>query len=139
MDSETAQIGRDRLLRVFQYLKALDEHRNPVKRQLGEQLWSLWLKDLPDHPSVHRGVPLTIESPGLAVSEERLSAQAQGPDFILKIARPRLTTPPAPPAALEGWLEANSEDPFQEVSALESNKETAPGTGRVRFAADSKR
>src|SRR5215469_2278965 len=139
MDSETAQIGRDRLLRVFHYLKALDEHRNPVKRQLGEQLWSLWLKDLPDHPSVRRGTPLITESQGLALSEEGPSAPAQGPDFVLKIARPRLTSPPAPPAALEGWLEANWEDPFQEVCALESNQETAPGTARLRFAADPKR
>ena len=143
MDSETAQTGRDRLLRVFRYLEALDEHRNPVKRHLGEQLWTLWLKDLPDHPSVRRGTPVVIESQGLAASDDGLSAQAQGPDFVLKIARPRLTSPPAPPAALEGWLEANWEDPFKEVSVLESKleskKDTSPDTGRVRFAADPKR
>ena len=139
MDSETAQIGRDRLLRVFRYLKALDEHRNPVKRHLGEQLWTLWLKDLPDHPSVRRGVPGVLDSHTPAVSDDGLTAQAQGPDFVLKIARPRLASPPVPPAALEGWLAVNWEDPFQEVSALESNKEAPPGTGRMRFAADPKR
>jgi very-short-patch-repair endonuclease len=139
MDSETTQTGRDRLLRVFRYLEALDEHRNPVKRHLGEQLWTLWLKDLPDHPSVRRGTPVVVEFQGPAASDDGLSAQTQGPDFVLKIARPRLTNPPAPPAALEGWLEANWEDPFKEVSALESKKETPPGTGRDRFAADPKR
>ena len=139
MDSETIRTGRDRLLRVFRYLEALNEHRNPVKRHLGEQLWTLWLKDLPDHPSVRRGTAGLIESPGLAVSEDGLSAHRQNPDFVLKIARPRLTSPPAPPTALEGWLEASWEDPFKEVSALESKKEASPGAGRVRFAADPKR
>lgn len=139
MDSETAQIGRDRLLRVFRYLKALDEHRNPVKRHLGEQLWTLWLKDLPDHPAIRRGVPGIIDSQGLTVSDDGLSPRAQSPDFFLKIARPRLSSSPAPPVALEGWLEVNWEDPFQEVSALEFKKESAAGTGRVRFAADPKR
>ena len=93
MDSETAQIGRDRLLRVFRYLKALDEHRNPVKRHLGEQLWTLWLKDLPDHPSVRRGVPGVIDSHAPTVSDDGLTAQAPDPDFVLKIARPRLERP----------------------------------------------
>ena len=55
MDYKTVRIGRDRLLRVFRYLEALNEHRNPVKRHLREQLWTLWLSDLPDHPSIRRG------------------------------------------------------------------------------------
>ena len=57
MDSELVRTGRDRLLRVFRYLEALNEHRNPVKRHLDQQLWTLWLRDLPDHPSVRRGTP----------------------------------------------------------------------------------
>ena len=139
MDGETIRTGRDRLLRVFRYLEALNEHRNPVKRHLGEQLWSLWVRDLPDHASVRRGVPAVIESQGLAVSEDGLLAETQDPDFVLKISRPRLSSPPAPPAGLEGWLEAGWEDPFKEVSPLESKNEALLGTGRARFAADPKR
>jgi len=35
--------------------KALNQHRNPAKRQIREQLWSLWLHDLPEHPAIKRG------------------------------------------------------------------------------------
>jgi very-short-patch-repair endonuclease len=139
MDSETVRMGRDRLLRVFRYLEALNEHRNPVKRHIGEQLWTLWLEDLPDHPSIRRGTPAVAEPLGLDAPDDGLSAPRQDPDFVLKIARPRLTSPPALPVAIEGWLEAGWEDPFKEVSRLESKKETSPGAAYVRFAADPKR
>jgi very-short-patch-repair endonuclease len=128
MDSAAIRTGRDRLLRVFRYLEALNEHRNPVKRHIREQLWTLWLKELPDHPSIRRGT-----SPAAGLPAER-----QDSDFILKIARPRLTNPPTPPALTEPWLEAGWENPFKEVSTLESRNETA-GAVRVRFGSDPKR
>jgi very-short-patch-repair endonuclease len=139
MESETVRTGRDRLLRVFRYLEALNEHRNPVKRHLGEQLWTLWLKDLPDHSSVRKGSVGVTEFPPPAASDDGPSIEREDPDFILKIARPRLTGPPLPSAALEGWLEAGWEDPFNEVSPVESKKEMSPGQGRARFAGDAKR
>ena len=138
MESETVRIGRDRLLRVFRYLEALNEHRNPVKRHLGEQLWTLWLKDLPDHPSVRTGTS-GVESPSLPGSNDGLPLPAHDQDFVLKIARPRLTNPPAPPKVLEGWLEGSWDDPLKEVSPLESKKEAVGDAGRVQFAADPKR
>jgi len=138
MDSETTRTGRDRLLRVFRYLEALNEHRNPVKRHLGEQMWALWLKDLPDHPSVRRGAPALAERAGLP-SDDGFADQPHDPEFVLKIARPRLSSPPVPPAALQGWLEASWEDPFKEVSPLESRNEASPDAGRIRFASDPKR
>jgi hypothetical protein len=52
MDLDSLRIGRERLSRVFQYLEALNQHHNPPKRQIREQLWTLWLKDLPDHPAL---------------------------------------------------------------------------------------
>lgn len=136
MDSDTIRTGRDRLLRVFRYLEALNEHRNPVKRHLGEQLWSLWLKDLPDHQSVRRGAPAPTEQPGLQASDDGFR-EPHDPDFVLKIARPRLSSPPVLPAILQGWLETSWEDPFKEVSLLESKNEAS--VGRMRFATDPKR
>ena len=138
MDSETIRTGRDRLLRVFRYLEALNEHRNPVKRHLDEQPWTLWLKDLPDHSSVRRGNPALTEPPNPAYADGS-GDQSRDPNFVLKIARPRLSSPPAPPGALEGWLETDWEDPFKEVSTVESKKDASPGAGRLRFAADPKR
>ena len=140
MDSETIRIGRDRLQRVFRYLEALNEHRNPAKRHIGEQLWTLWLKDLPGHPSIRRGAPPPVELPALGTSDDGLQAERQNSDFILKVARPRLTNPPTPPALIEPWLEGGWENPFKDVSVLESRNETsAGGVVRVRFGSDPKR
>lgn len=60
MDLDLLRVGRERLTHVFQYLEALNQHRNPAKRQIREQLWTLWLKDLPAHPSIERGNPRTL-------------------------------------------------------------------------------
>src|SRR4029077_325206 len=125
MDRKTILTGRDRLLRVFRYLAALNEHRNPVKRQIGEQLWTLWLKDLPDHPSIRRGTSPAAEVPALAASDDGLPPERHDSDFVLKIARPRLTNPPTPPALIDPWLEAGWENPLKEVSTLESKGEAS--------------
>ena len=140
MDSETIRIGRDRLLRVFRYLQALNEHRNPVKRRIGEQLWTLWLKDLPDHPSIRKGSSPNGGATALAASDDGSPAERQDLDFTLKISRPRLTNPPIPPTLIEPWLEAGWESPFKQVSLLEFRSEASTGGNvRVRFNSDPKR
>ena len=52
LDEKSQQRGRERIARVFRYLKALNEHRNPAKRDLSEQPWTLWFRQLPDHPAI---------------------------------------------------------------------------------------
>jgi hypothetical protein len=138
VDSETIRIGRDRLLRVFRYLEALNEHRNPVKRHIGEQLWTQRLKNLPDHPSIRKGASPAAELPTLVANGDGAPAERQDSDFILKIARPRLTNPPTPPALIEPWLEPGWEDPFKEVSARRNEASTG-GAARVHFGSDPKR
>src|ERR1700730_12319544 len=134
MDSETTRIGRDRLLRVFRYLEALNEHRNPVKRHIDEQLWTLWLKELPNHSSIRTGSSLAVEVPTPVDSHEGLPTERRDSDYILKISRARLTNPPTPPALIEPWLDVGWEKPFKEVAPLESRNEVASGGGgRVRF------
>jgi len=92
--------GRERIARVFRYLKALNEHRNPAKRDLSDQPWTLWFRDLPDHPSIQRRVSNGHEP------EE---------DFILKVGRPAFTQAPPPPLAIADWLEGDWEDPESEI------------------------
>ncbi len=50
-DSDVTKLrtARDKITRVFRYLEALNQHRNPVQRQIGSQPWSLWLHELPSH------------------------------------------------------------------------------------------
>jgi hypothetical protein len=54
MDTERLRVAREKLTRVFRYLEAVNQHRNPAKRQIREQLWSLRLHDLPEHTAIKR-------------------------------------------------------------------------------------
>lgn len=139
MDIDSLRIGRDRLSRVFQYLEALNQHRNPPKRQIRDQLWSLWLKDLPDHPAIQRGRPPTAEENKTETTNPSGSHEEE--DFILKVARPRLTRPPDPPAELKLWLEIGWEDPSKEVNVRKTrNEQGAKGEAvLIRFEDDANR
>jgi very-short-patch-repair endonuclease len=139
MDLDSLRIGRERLSRVFRFLEALNQHRNPPRLQIREQLWTLWLEDLPDHPAVRRGTPRT-NSDGAADPASQVSAREDGA-FVLKVSRPKLTRPPEPPSELKSWLESGWDDPAQNVSPRRSKNESGSKgeTILVRFEDDSKR
>src|SRR5216684_3287679 len=120
MNPEKLRAAREKLTRVFRYLEALNQHRNPAKRQIREQLWSLWLHDLPDHPSIKRGA-------SKSASAKNRSADSQNDDtggFVLQVQRPSLTAPPEPPAAIATWLESGWDDPSSEPSVTVSRNES---------------
>lgn len=53
MNEESAtQLQRDRLLKVFEFLKAYLDLRFPPVRDIGQQMQILWLKELPQHTSI---------------------------------------------------------------------------------------
>ena len=119
MDDDTLQISRKRIAQIFRFLQALDQHRNPPKRQVSEQPWILWLKDLPSHPSIQNNVD----------------------DFVLRVKRPILTRCAPPPDNIANWLEGGWEDPFQEIKIISSQNEPLAGGGAriVRLEDDPKR
>src|SRR6266571_3327394 len=118
MDAEKLRGARDKLTRVFRYLEALNQHRNPAKRQIREQLWNLWLHDLPDYPSIKRGGVKSRASK--AASSEGQNGETGGASFVLKVQRPSLTPPPTPPPETAEWLEAGWDDPSNGISVLDS-------------------
>lgn len=122
MESEKLRIARDKLTRVFRYLEALNQHRNPAKRQIREQPWSIWLRDLPDHPSIERG-EYKISDPK-AASADASKSDRSGVRFVLKVQRPTLTIPPAPPPEIAEWLEAGWDDPSNEAATQETRDES---------------
>src|SRR5438477_1797241 len=121
-DAKSQQQGRERIARVFRYLKALNEHRNPAKRDLSEQPWTLWFRHLPDHPSIQR----------------RLSNGQQDDEheFVLKVGRPTFTQAPQPPLPIVDWLDGDWEDPEGEVSVHETK---ANGAEPLRFDTEPRR
>src|SRR5260370_1460885 len=134
MNPEKLRVAREKLTRVFRYLEALNQHRNPAKRQIREQLWSLWLGLLPDHPCINRGGAKS----GAAKSKR---AEFQNGDtgsggFVLKVQRPALTSPPEPPSTIAAWLEAGWDDPSKEpyVSASRNESDQEGETRIANFA-----
>jgi very-short-patch-repair endonuclease len=122
MDADKLQVARDKLTRVFRYLEALNQHRNPAKRHIREQPWSFWLHNLPDHPAIKLG-----KNPS-SLSKTKASANAPadvGNDgFLLTVQRPALTRSPEPPSEIVDWLDAGWDDPSNEISVLHTRNES---------------
>src|SRR5262245_15621548 len=98
-------VARERIRRVFRYLQALNEHRNPVRRDIREYRWLQWLHELPVHAALEVA---RMEDAELADGEAEES-RAEG--FVLKVRRPTLTPPPSPPELLVDWLEKGWKEP----------------------------
>src|SRR5438105_1932947 len=139
MDADKLRIARDKLTRVFRYLEALNQHRNPAKRQIREQLWSLWLRNLPDHPSIKRGAAKAGSSRAKAKENQATADNSEG--FVLKVQRPSLTRVPEPPNGLAAWLEPGWEDPSEEILVRQTQEQpdTAGNPRIVNFDDDRTR
>src|SRR6266851_3844814 len=135
MNPEKLRAAREKLTRVFRYLEALNQHRNPAKRQIREQLWSLWLHDLPDHPSIKQGA--SKSGPAKSKAAEFQNSDTNSGGFVLKVQRPALTSPPEPPGTIAAWLEAVWDDPSKEPSVSASrNEPDQEGQTRIANFAD---
>src|SRR5580700_5217748 len=141
MDAEKLRVSRDKLTRVFRYLEALNQHRNPAKRQIREQPWSLWLHGLPSHPTIKRGPAKTTSSKNKSAKENQTSESDGVGEFLLKVQRPVLTRPPEPPEEIADWLEVGWDNPSEEVVLRETQAEAdAAGSSRAtRFEEDKAR
>jgi very-short-patch-repair endonuclease/DNA polymerase III delta prime subunit len=126
MNAEKLRVAREKLTRVFRYLEALNQHRNPAKRQIQEQPWSFWIRDLPEHPSIQRGAakPSSLKSK----QENGHATKEGGANYVLKVQRPRLTRAPELPEEIASWLEDDWDDPSKDFTlkhGLEGAKESA--------------
>ena len=122
-EREHLSAGRQRLARVFQYLEALNQLRNPAKRQIREQPWVLWWHDLPSHPSIRRGMISDIPASGATTALGSNAAEFAGDDFILKVRRSSLTPAPAPPPDIVEWLREGWDDVDGRVEVYPSRNE----------------
>ncbi len=108
------RIARHRIKQVFDYLKALNERRNPAVRTVKEQPWHIWLDRLPSNPSIEfrQRVPR-------GTSEED---EAEGDDrsILLRVRRPQMTEPPPPPDHIRDWLHPGWDDPNKNVELLKT-------------------
>lgn len=98
---------RERVRRLFEFLKRFEERRSPIRRDVDEVDWRLYLSELPRHPAIKTGAG-------------RAGAEGTEPGLVLSVDRPPITDCPRPPSALEGWLLDGWGDPARSV-------ETRPG------------
>jgi len=139
MEPEKLRVAREKLTRVFRYLEALNQHRNPAKRQIREQLWSFSLRDLPEHPSIQRG---SAEASSLKTQNgNSQSIEDGGASYVLKVQRPRLTRAPEPPDEIFAWLKDGWDDPLSAFVVEETLEESGSNTEPriVKFADDPAR
>ena len=100
MDEQAATLRhRERLRKVFEFLKAYVELRYPPVRDIGQQLKVLWLNDLPQHSSVE-----------LFRSDTDSEDESENADIVLRITRPNLTACPLPPVGIMDWLKPGWEN-----------------------------
>lgn len=91
---------------IFSFLEALDQHRNPVKRQVAEQPWHLDLSNLPDVPEIDLTYPSDASSP---------DDQGAMGGYILRVQRPPTVPAPPPPRRLQKWVGPTWDDPKESV------------------------
>src|SRR6266436_32606 len=139
MDAEKLRVARDKLTRVFRYLEALNQHRNPAKRQIHEQPWSFWLRDLPEHSAIQRGAAKASSSK--TKNGNREGSEDGGASYVLKAQRPRLTRAPEPPEDIAAWLEDGWDNPSGALTVRETLEESENSTEPriLKFADDPAR
>src|SRR5690349_18945431 len=139
MEADKLRVARDKLTRVFRYLEALNQHRNPAKRLIREQPWSFWLRELPQHPCIQRGVARASSSKARDRSIE--SREDGGTNCILKVQRPRFERVPDPPEEIAAWLDDGWDDPTSDFTLKQSVEESSNGAEPkiVKFADDPAR
>ena len=146
LETEQLEIARQRLAQVFRFLEAFNQLRNPVKRQIREQSWVLWLRDVPEHPSIQKMQTKDSATDGADVSSrdsetaEALDS-ASAEDYILRVCRPRLTSAPVPPPELRDWLLDGWDDPADNIQVQPSLQldDAQAGAVSIRFGDDPDR
>ncbi|MGH8542887.1 MAG: AAA family ATPase, partial [Gammaproteobacteria bacterium] len=113
--NETLSNTQERVLRLFTYLQALEQLRNPVVRELGRHAWFLRVRDLPEHECIE--FRPWIDGGMHEGGEDDLSIKGEG-DFILRSRRPYVPDAPAPPKVLDGWLTEPLDDPEAEPERI---------------------
>jgi very-short-patch-repair endonuclease len=125
LDPDIAEVGRKRISQVFRYLEALNQLRNPVVRQVSEQPWHFWLRNLPDHPAIRRGdFSTSSQTPAEPVVPADAKEPTSDDDYVLRVRRPITRPAPPPPEEISGWLHSGWADIDGQVEVFPSRNET---------------
>src|SRR5437016_2694164 len=110
---EYSGIAQSRLTQVFKFLKALNQLRNPVPRDLTGYSQILWIDKWPIHPTI------VIQRGDRNDRDDDSDVDAEMEPTI-RIQRARLTSCPNPPSVLKDWLKPTWQSVDAEVEVLQS-------------------
>jgi very-short-patch-repair endonuclease/energy-coupling factor transporter ATP-binding protein EcfA2 len=126
--------AQNRLTQVFKFLKALNELRYPVPRDLSTYSQILWIDKWPVHPTI------VVQRGDREDKEDDADVDVEMEPTI-RVQRAWLTPCPNPPNVLTDWLKPTWQSVDSQVEVLESrnfiNKDKETVT--VRFADNSER
>lgn len=141
--SPSTTLAKQRVTRIFRYLEAYHQLRNPVCLSVQDYSWRLWVHDLPSHPCVTTFAHLSesTEIFPIGEAEDEVPATELDTDTILKVRRPVLTPCPTPPASLLPWLEVGWETPDNAVRIRPQRTDLLPNglPTVIDFSADQDR
>ncbi len=140
MSVNDMSVGRSRLERVFRYMKALNDERNPVVRRVDEHSlqWVLWLHDLPVHPCVTLAAPVGEDA---GRDGGGLGDLSESDCIVLRVRRPQLREAPRIPESLVGWIKPVWEQPDGSAEVYGSLEHVGEDQSiqSVAFAASARR
>ena len=113
-------VVRDRVSRLFHFIRAINQLRNPIQRHVRELDWTLPLDDLPSHPCITLTAPAPPPAPGAAPEDPPAS------DVLLRVERPTLKPVPPPPPEISDWVEDGWQKYAQPARALPSRRVHGP-------------
>jgi very-short-patch-repair endonuclease len=127
-----APLARERLAKLFEFLKAYTDLRYPPVRDLSQQPHFFWLQDLPTDTSVERTRAITTPA-----SDEN----AEDAGIILRLTRPVCTPCPPPHEDIADWLKPGWQEFIAKAEFLPA-RETKDDRGLSRidkFETDERR
>ncbi len=104
-----------KVLQIFKFIKALNELKYPISKNMSIHDWVLYVNDIPAHSTISIGKPFNND--GLNTEHE---------DYILKVVRPILTNCPQIPEELVKWIDGNWNNPNENIEVIESLSEYNP-------------
>jgi len=120
------QSGLRRAKQIFQFLRAFNAKNNPVVRQIDDQPWHYYLRDLPDHPTI------SVNWPEDEPEED--------PSFTLEVRRASRSASPSPPEIIAEWVKPGWKEVDNDIDVRERRSvETEEGTVLKRFGDDENR
>lgn len=118
LDEQNSNTGKERLSRVFTYIRELTKLRTPPVCKLQSYDWSLRFSNLPKYPTIQ-----TFSVPD--------DPEQEFDGIVLRIKRPPETMCPQPPSSLDGWIENGWEKIDGQANFINAKNITDPKTGHA--------